>query len=78
MNTTFDQVADYFATCKDFWLRQGDSERVATAKAFYWDCVEVWNFDHSWNDAKRDMAAMFGYTEGDPVPAPELVVKGLC
>ena len=78
MNTTFDQVADYFATCKDFWLRQGDSERVASAKAFYWDCVEVWNFDHSWNDAKRDMASMFGYTEGDPVPAPELVGKGLC
>lgn len=78
MNTTFDQVADYFATCKAYWLRQGDSEQVASAKAFYWDCVEVWNFDRSWNDAKRCMAEMFGYKEGDPVPAPELVEKGLC
>lgn len=30
MNTTFDQVADYFATCKAYWLRQGDSEQVAS------------------------------------------------
>lgn len=77
MNTTFDQVTDFYATCRDYWMRQGDSERVASAKAFYWDCVETWNFDKSWNDAKRDVAAMFGYKEGDPVPDPDLVANGL-
>ena len=78
MGMTFDQVTDYFSNCKAYWMRQGDSEKVASSKAFWWDCVEVWNFDNTWNDAKRDMAAMFGYTVGDPVPAPDAVEKGLC
>ena len=66
MNTTFDQVADFYSNCKAYWARQ----------AFWWDCVEVWNFDHSWNDAKRDFAEMFGYKEGDPVPSADLVERG--
>ena len=78
MNTTFDQVAAYYETCRDYWLRQGDSERVASAKALYWDCVEAWNFDHSWNNAKRDLAEMLGYKEGDPIPAPDAIMNGLC
>ena len=77
MNTTFNECVEFFDACKAYWMRQGDSERVATSKAFWWDCVECWNFDKSWNDAKRDLAAMFGYTQGDPVPDPELVSKGL-
>lgn len=78
MNTTFDQVVEYFDACKAHWMRQGDPEHVAIAKAFWWDCVEVWNFGDSWNDAKRDLASMFGYTVGDPLPSPEDVEHGLC
>ena len=76
MNTTFDQVADFYSNCKAYWIRQGDPEHVASAKAFWWDCVECWNFDHSWNEAKRDFAEMFGYKEGDPVPSADLVERG--
>lgn len=78
MNNTFDQVTEFFDQCKAYWMRQGDSERVATSKAFWWDCVECWNFDKSWNDAKRDLAAMFGYKEGDPIPSADAVSHGLC
>lgn len=76
MNNTLDQVTAFFDTCKAYWLRKGDSARVATSKALWWDCIEVWNFDRSWNDAKRQFASMFGYKEGDPVPAPEVVERG--
>lgn len=76
MNTTYDQVVSFFDTCKDYWLRNGDSGRIATSKAFWWDCVESWNFDRSWNDAKRQFASLFNYKEGDPVPAPDVVERG--
>lgn len=75
--STFDQAVDYFDKCKAFWMNHGDSERVATSKAFWWDCVEVWNVDQSWNDAKRDLAEMFGYKEGDPLPDEHAVEQGL-
>ena len=76
MNNTIDQVVAFFDACKAYWMRNGDPEHVATSKAFWWDCVECWNFDRSWNDAKRDLASMFGYREGDPVPGPEVVERG--
>lgn len=76
MNTTFDQVNAFFNACKDYWLRLGDPEHVASSKAFWWDCVECWNFDHSWNDAKREFAHIYNYNEGDPVPAPDIVARG--
>ena len=59
----------YFQTCKEYWLRKGDPVSVATSKAFWWDCVEVWNADKSWNTEKEQFAYEFrGYKPGDPVP----------
>lgn len=78
MNNVISQVNEYFEACKNYWIQQGNTERVATAKAFYWDCVECWNFDKSWNDAKREFARTFNYNEGDQVPSAELVERGLC
>ncbi len=67
------ETAKYFNTCKEYWMRNGDSESVAASKAFWWDCVEVWNADNSWNDEKRKFANDFrGYTPGDPVPDVEI------
>ena len=77
MNTTFEQVNAFFETCKAFWLRQGDPEHVASCKAFWWDCVECWNFDKSWNDAKREFASIRDYKEGDPLPSTDAIEKGL-
>lgn len=76
MNKTFDEVVEFFDACKAYWMRNGDPEPVATSKAFWWDCVECWNFDDSWNDAKRDLAEMFGYKQGDPVPDADIVERG--
>lgn len=76
MNSTYDQVTAFFDACRSYWMRQGDADYVASSKAFWWDCVECWNFDKSWNDAKREFASIFNYKEGDPVPAPDIVARG--
>ena len=76
MNKTYEEVNAFYETCKAYWLRQGDAPHVASAKAFWWDCVECWNFDRSWNDAKREFALIFNYHQGDPVPAADLVERG--
>lgn len=34
MNNTIEEVKAFFEQCKSFWMRQGDSEGVATCKAF--------------------------------------------
>ena len=74
---TCEDVQNFFDQCRAFWMRQGDSEAVATSKAFWWDIVECFNFDKSWNDAKRKFAMDFrGYTPGDPVPEAKLVEAG--
>jgi hypothetical protein len=75
--TTYEGVQEFFNKCKSYWIRNGDSAGVATSKAFWWDMVECFNFDKSWNDAKRKFAKEFrNYTPGDPVPDEELVEKG--
>lgn len=74
---TYEDVLRYFNRCKAYYMRNGDSDAVATSKAFWWDCVEVFNFDKSWNDAKRKFAKEFrNYTPGDPVPDAKLVEEG--
>ena len=78
LTSTAEGVQKYFKMCKRYWTDRGASDGIATSKAFWWDCVEVWNADNSWNDAKRDMAAMFGYTEGDPIPNTYDIEHGLC
>ena len=75
--TTYEGVKEYFELCKSYWMRNGDSAEVATSKAFWWDMVECFNFDKSWNDAKRKFAEEFrSYTPGDPVPDEKLVERG--
>ena len=71
------QVKDYFDRCKNYWTGSGDTEGVATSKAFWWDCVECWNADKSWTPAKEKFAKEFrNYKPGDPVPDSNLVAEG--
>lgn len=78
-NTTYEEVQEYFDTCKAYWMRIGNTEGVATCKAFWWDCVEVWNMDDSWNEDKEKFARDFrGYRKGDPVPDAAVVEEGGC
>ena len=76
-NTTAEGVREYFETCKAFWIRQGNPEGVATSKAFWWDCVEVWNADNKWNEAKKAFAKAFrNYEPFAPVPDETKVERG--
>ena len=36
----------------EYWERGGDDEETALSKAFWWDCVEVWHYDKSWDEEK--------------------------
>lgn len=71
------KVYDYFNLCRDYWLTTGDRLGVATSKAFWWDCVEVWNADKSWNEEKEEFAWSFrAYKPYDPVPSARVVEEG--
>lgn len=76
MITTYDDCLQFFNQCKNYWKRNGDPDYIASCKAFWWDCVECWNFDKSWNDAKREFAQIHGYSEGQPVPDASIIERG--
>lgn len=78
MNTTIEEVREYFDQCKAFWLRQGDSETVAACKAFWWDIVQISNL-FGWTPGKEQFAHEFcGYKPHNPEPAKEEVEAGTC
>ena len=70
-----DEIKKYFDLCVAYWERQGDSKGLATSKAIWWDCIEVWNADKSWNDDK--IAFINQYRKYKPYdPIPEGIKKG--
>lgn len=74
--STPEEVRQYFETCRAYWFRQGDSPAVAACKAFWWDCVEIWNLS-GWNQAKESFALSWrGYRPGSPVPEASRVETG--
>ena len=71
------RIDDYFNSCVDFWVRQGFSKGVATVRALWWDCVEIWNFDESWNDEKIEFINKWRqYKPYGPVPEIDRVAEG--
>jgi hypothetical protein len=77
LTDTYEGVQTFFDQCKAYWMRNGDPEGVATSKALWWDLVECFNFDNSWNEAKKQFVKDFrGYVPGNPVPEAKLVEKG--
>ena len=74
---TYEEVVSYFEECRNYWENGGDSRGVATSKAFWWDCVGVWNLDKSWNEAKEKFAMDWrGYKKGNPIPEADYVERG--
>lgn len=72
-----ERIDNYFNQCKAFWKARGDTEGIATSKAFWWDCVENWNCDKSWNPEKEKFALEFrNYKPGNPVPDEKLIENG--
>lgn len=76
---TYQDCERFLKECKAYWMSKGDSEKVSEAKAFWWDMIEGWNFDKSWNAEKERFAMDFrGYKRGDPIPDESVVWKGEC
>lgn len=72
------EIENYFNLCKSYWMNNGDSEGVATVKALWWDCVEVWNTDKSWNDEKIIFVNNYRHYEPyDPIPEEKMVKVGM-
>ena len=73
-----EKAQEFFEACRAFWTRQGDRPDVAFCKAFWWDCVECWNFDKSWNAGKRAFVEMYRswYSPYAQTPAEKIVAAG--
>lgn len=72
-----ERIKMYFEACVNYYLSRGDSKEVAVAKAFWWDCVEVWNIDKSWDPDRIAFVNQFvhyePYTE---IPSEEEIENG--
>lgn len=48
---SFIECWKYWKQCKDYWMKSED-EKTAIARAYWWDCREVWDIDSSWTPEK--------------------------
>ena len=72
-----ENIENYFGTCVAYWMSTGLSEGAATARAVWWDCVEVWNADKSWTEDKIVFINRYRkYKPYDPVPGKNMVEEG--
>ena len=72
-----ENIENYFGTCVAYWMSTGLSEGVATVRALWWDCVEVWNADKSWTEDKIKFINRYRkYTPYDAIPEEDKVKKG--
>ena len=68
-----EELQAYFDACVNYWKGFNDSVRVAIAHAIWYDCIEVWDMDDSWTDAKLEFVRQYipDYRKGEPVPEPD-------
>ena len=70
-------IEKYFKSCVDYWMSTGVSQGVATCRAIWWDCVEVWNIDKSWNDDKVSFINRYRkYKPYDAIPDEDCISEG--
>ena len=71
-------IREYFDHCVSYWISSGVSKGVATVRALWWDCVEVWNADKSWNEDKIKFINQYRrYKPYDPIPEEKMVEIGM-
>lgn len=76
MNTK--EIKKYFDNCVAYWMSNGDNKGLATVKAIWWDCVEIWNMDKSWDKNKIKFINQYrNYKPYDPIPEEKLVEVGM-
>lgn len=74
---TTSEIENFFESCVAYWMRSGCSKGIATVRAIWWDCVECWNIDKSWNENKISFINRFRkYKPYDPIPDEKLVESG--
>ena len=75
---TMSDIEAFFDACVNFWItRCGCSKDVATVRAIWWDCVEAWNIDRSWDENRISFINRFRkYNPYDPIPEESLVESG--
>ena len=72
-----EKVEEYFNSCKQYWIRQGLPMSQVMSRVIWWDCVEVWNMDKSWNAAKVAFINQYRrYRPYGPTPEKEAVESG--
>lgn len=71
------EIEKFFNDCVNFWMRNGCTKGVATVRAIWWDCVECWNIDKSWDENKIKFINRYRrYNPYDPVPDEKSVESG--
>ncbi len=71
------EIEAYFRACVKYWMSTGLNEGHAIVRAIWWDCVEVWNADKSWNKDKVNFINKFRrYQPYEPTPDDKLVEEG--
>ncbi len=67
----------YFQQCKSYWMRNGDPEGIATIKALWWDCAEVWNASKSWDEEKINFFKKWrNYKPYSAIPEEKCIMEG--
>ena len=71
------QIECYFEDCVHYWTSTGVSRGVATVRAIWWDCVEVWNVEKSWTEEKVEFINRYRkYKPYDAIPDEEYISEG--
>ena len=72
-----DKIKEYFNSCVNYWMSTGVSKWVATCRVIWWDCVDVWNTEKSWNDDKVAFVNQYRkYKPYDPIPEEDRIQEG--
>lgn len=65
-----ENIEDYFGTCIAYWLSRGLTKKDAIKRAFWWDCVEMWNENDAWTETKVQFVRRYTkkYNPHDEIP----------
>ena len=73
-----ENIQAYFDSCVQYWMETHHLNKdAAIARAIWWDCVEIWNADGSWNNDKIAFINKYrSYRPYDPIPEEKCVADG--
>ena len=71
-------IKAYFDGCVKYWMEMHHLNKdAAIVRVIWWDCVEVWNADKSWDDDKIAFINQYRkYKPYDPIPKEKCIKEG--